>query len=137
MRLSAHAPVVSVIVAAAAGVTGVPSVFQTVIWLWVPSDTYTRWPAGRFGRAAGVVLTVMPIGAPAVPVSSVFHLVMKVPFELSFMTRPLPLSATYTLPDESMPTSRGCSNWMLPALAPLPSEPTRQTCVPLVVYSAT
>ncbi len=79
----------------------------------------------------------MPIGAPGVPVTSVFHFLMKAPVGLSSMTRPLPLSATYTLPDESTPTSRGCSNWMLVALAPLPSEPTRQTSVPPVVYSAT
>jgi hypothetical protein len=89
------------------------------------------------GRFAVVVLTVMPIGAP-IPVFSLFHVEMKSPLlPLSLTTRPLPLSATYTLPEESTPTSRGCWNCTLPALAAVPSEPMRHTVPPVGVYSAT
>src|SRR5579872_5162925 len=79
----------------------------------------------------------MPIGAP-LPDRSLFHVEMNAPLlPLSLTTRPLPLSATYTLPDESTPTSRGCWNCTLPAFAAVPGEPIRHTFAPVAVYSAT
>src|SRR5690349_1050404 len=73
-------------------------------------------------------VTLKPIGGPILSLAGPFQLVTHDPDELSFATRLLPSSATYTLPTESTPTSRGCANCSVPE----PNAPTRHSWLPAV-----
>jgi hypothetical protein len=92
--------------------TSLRPVSATYTWLFA-----TLTPSGKF---------------IVVPPPPLVQLVFQLPLALSLTIRLLPASATKTLPALSTPTSRGLSNWLVPA----PKVPTCQTRVPVGVNSS-
>src|ERR1700710_215066 len=89
------------------------------IWLW----------HGSVIQALPLELTAMPTGSLKLswpgPGSLAPKLARKTPVVLSFWTRPLPWSATKTLPAESASIASGCLNSPLPDPS-LPKAPTKE-----------